>query len=266
MSSNEFFFHSLLSRHQGHLIRRVERELLETFLMDSLGLLFPHFQRYRVDTHLDLVGQAASLKQSLEKIITNSGIEVEAQPIGEAYLNFLPKLLECLKLDAEAMFMGDPAAHSVDEVIICYPGFLAIGIYRIANFLHSLSLPIIPRALTEYAHEKTGVDIHPGATIGKNFCIDHGTGTVIGESTIIGDNVKIYHGVTLGALSVDKSLSNQKRHPTIENNVIIYSGSTILGGETIIGENSIVGGNVWLTKSIRANSKVYHSDKTVVKG
>jgi len=265
MSSNEFFFHSLLSRHHGHSIRRLDRELLKTFLMDSLGLLFPHFQRYRIDSHLDLIGQANSLRQTLEKIITSSGVEVDDQAIGEAYLNYLPKLLESLKLDAEAMFLGDPAAQSIDEVIVCYPGFFSIGIFRIANFLHSLGLPIIPRTMTEFAHERTGIDIHPGAAIGRSFCIDHGTGTVIGETTTIGDNVKIYQGVTLGALSVDKSLSSKKRHPTIENNVVIYSGSTILGGETVIGENSIIGGNAWLTRSIRPNSKVHHRDKTIVK-
>jgi serine O-acetyltransferase len=265
MSPNEFFFHSLLSRHQAHCVKRLDRELMKSFLMDSMGLMFPQFQRYRIDTHMDLVGQAASLKQSLEKIITSSGVEAEGQAIGDAYINYLPKLLESLKLDAEAMFLGDPAAKSVDEVIICYPGFAAIGIYRIANFLHSLNLPIIPRAISEFAHERTGIDIHPGATIGKSFCIDHGTGTVIGETTIIGDNVKIYHGVTLGALSVDKTFSDTKRHPTIESNVIIYSGTTILGGETVIGENSIIGGNAWLTRSVRANSRVYHRDRTVVK-
>lgn len=265
MSANEFFFHSLLSRHQNNTVRRVDRELLKSFLMDTLGLLFPHFQRYRIDTHLDLVGQATSLGKTLEKIINASAIESDAQSISEGYINYLPKLLECLKLDAEATFLGDPAAQSVDEVIVCYPGFFAVGIYRIANFLYSLKLPIIPRTITEFAHERTGIDIHPGATIGKNFCIDHGTGTVIGETTIIGDNVKIYHGVTLGALSVDKSFSNQKRHPTIENNVIIYSGSTILGGGTVIGENSIIGGNAWLTRSIQANSRVYHRDRTIVK-
>ena len=154
--------------------------------------------------------------------------------------------------------MGDPAAKSHAEVIRTYPGFFAIVAYRIAHELESLSVGIIPRIITEYAHSQTGIDIHPGAEIGRYFCIDHGTGVVIGETCNIGDYVKIYQGVTLGALSVAKEDADKKRHPTLEDRVVIYAGATILGGETVIGENSVVGGNVWLTKSIKPNSKVYY--------
>jgi serine O-acetyltransferase len=159
---------------------------------------------------------------------------------------------------------GDPAAESTDEVILAYPGFLAIAIYRFAHEFYSAHVPIFPRLLTEYAHEKTGIDIHPGAQIGLSFAIDHGTGIVIGESTIIGENVKIYQGVTLGALSVAKDMAKSKRHPTIENNVVIYAQSVILGGETVVGHHSVIGGNVWLTHSVAPYSIVYQEQKTIV--
>jgi serine O-acetyltransferase len=144
-------------------------------------------------------------------------------------------------------------------VVRTYPGFFAISLYRLAHSLYLDDVPLIPRILTEYAHSKTGIDIHPAAEIGEYFYIDHGTGIVIGESCKIGAHVKLYQGVTLGALSVDKSMANTKRHPTVEDNVVIYSGATILGGETIIGQNSIIGGNVWLTKSLPPDSSVYHT-------
>jgi serine O-acetyltransferase len=160
--------------------------------------------------------------------------------------------------DAEAIEAGDPAAKNRDEVIRSYPGFYAISIYRVANSMHRLNVPFIPRILTEIAHSKTGIDIHPGATIGNHFFIDHGTGVVIGETTQIGDFVKLYQGVTLGALSVSKGMAEIKRHPTIEDHVVIYAGATILGGKTTIGKNSIIGGNVWLTESVPENSVVYH--------
>ncbi|MEL7147946.1 MAG: serine acetyltransferase, partial [Bacteroidota bacterium] len=160
-----------------------------------------------------------------------------------------------------AMYNGDPAAKSKSEVIRTYPGFYAIAAYRIANALYRLNVPLLPRVITEHAHGKTGIDIHPAAQIGDHFCIDHGTGVVIGETTVIGEHVKIYQGVTLGALSVDKRDATTKRHPTIGREVVIYAGATILGGKTIIGDRSVVGGNVWLTKSIPADSKIYYQAK-----
>ncbi|MFV0221833.1 serine O-acetyltransferase [Empedobacter falsenii] len=162
-------------------------------------------------------------------------------------------------------YANDPASKSEIEIILAYPGFFAIAVHRLAHILFKLDTPILPRFLSEYAHSKTGIDIHPGATIGKNFYIDHGTGIVIGETTIIGDDVKIYQGVTLGAFYVSKNLADKKRHPTIENNVTIYAGATILGGTTVIGENSIIGGNVWITESIEDNSIVYQENKPQIK-
>ncbi len=162
-------------------------------------------------------------------------------------------------------YSNDPASKSEIEIILAYPGFFAIAIHRLANILYKLETPILPRFFSEYAHSKTGIDIHPGATIGKNFYIDHGTGIVIGETTIIGDHVKIYQGVTLGAFYVSKNLADKKRHPTIENNVTIYAGATILGGTTIIGENSVIGGNVWITESIEKNSIVYQEHQLQIK-
>ncbi len=182
----------------------------------------------------------------------------------KGFVDALPELYRILKTDVSAILNGDPAAKSEFEIIRAYPGFLAICYYRIAHLLKSLDIPLIPRILTEYAHSLTGIDIHPGAEIGEYFFIDHGTGIVVGETTHIGNNVKLYQGVTLGALSVAKDMTNIKRHPTVEDDVVIYSGATILGGETIIGKGSIIGGNVWLTKSVPANSTVYHKPEIKV--
>lgn len=176
----------------------------------------------------------------------------------EDFTQNIPALFCRLKKDAIAIFTNDPAAESIEEVYLAYPGFFAISIYRMAREFYQLGLPLIPRLMTEYAHQLTGIDIHPGAKIGNSFFIDHGTGVVIGETAEIHDNVKIYQGVTLGALKVNKQLKNIKRHPTIEKNVIIYANACILGGNTVIGENSIIGGNTWLTASIPKNSRVLH--------
>lgn len=177
----------------------------------------------------------------------------------------LNKMKKKLLKDANFILESDPAATQLIEVIAIYPGFFAIFCYRIANSLSQLNVPLLPRMITEYAHKVTGIDIHPRATIGCPFSIDHGTGIVIGETTIIGNNVKIYQGVTLGALSVDKSKASKKRHPTIEDNVILYSGCTILGGQTVVGSNSIIGGNVWLIGSIKPYSLVYHKSEIIVR-
>ncbi len=177
------------------------------------------------------------------------------------FINKIPELREKLSKDCRAALDGDPAAQSADEVVFCYPGFFAVTIYRAAHELHIQNIPLLPRMLTEYAHAKTGCDIHPGANIGESFFIDHATGVVIGETTVIGNSVKIYQGVTLGALSFPRDengniIRNRKRHPTIEDNAVIYSNATILGGDTIIGKNAVIGGNVWITRSIAAGSKV----------
>jgi serine O-acetyltransferase len=185
--------------------------------------------------------------------------------ITEEFFAEVPEIYRSLMADANNFLNFDPAAHSVESVVLYYPGFYAISVYRLAHVIHKLKVPFLPRMMAEFAHSKTGVDIHPGAKIGKHFFIDHGTGIVIGETSNIGDNVKIYQGVTLGAIYVEKIMKGRKRHPTIEDDVIIYSGSTILGGETVIGKGTVVGGNVWLTKSVPAYSVVYNVSKTVVR-
>ena len=173
-----------------------------------------------------------------------------------ALIEELPEIRRMLMLDVQAAYKGDPAAKSNADVIISYPGIRAIMTYRIAHFLYKAGVPIIPRIMSEHVHGRTGIDINPGAEIGESFFIDHGTGVVIGESTIIGNNVKIYQGVTLGALSVKKELMNKKRHPTIEDDVTIYAGATILGGQTVIGKGSVIGGNTWDTESVPAGTKL----------
>jgi len=185
-----------------------------------------------------------------------------------AFIKELPELRRLLAGDVRAALEGDPAAKSVDQVIFSYPGLFAISIYRMAHLLHHLNVPLLPRMMTEYAHNLTGIDINPGAHIGRNFFIDHGTGIVIGETTKIGDRVRIYQGVTLGALSLPRdageSLRHKKRHPTIEDDVIIYAGATILGGDTVIGARSVIGGNVWLTSSVPPDTKVLQRGQSPV--
>ncbi|MCL6266003.1 serine O-acetyltransferase EpsC [Flagellimonas myxillae] len=185
--------------------------------------------------------------------------------VWDNYVQTLPSILEKLNLDAEAIVNGDPASISLQEVYMAYPGFYAIAIYRLAHDLYQQGFPLVPRLMTEYAHRQTGVDINPGAQIGKSFFIDHATGVVIGETAVIHDNVKIYQGVTLGALYVAKNLQKTKRHPTIMSNVTIYANATILGGKTVIGENSVIGGNAWLTASVPPNSTVFHTSEVKIK-
>ena len=185
-------------------------------------------------------------------------IKNKSEEICGAFFDRIPAIRETIETDLLATFDGDPAAGSFEEIILAYPGLLAITVYRLAHELYQLHVPIIPRLMTEYAHSETGIDIHPGATIGKYFFIDHGTGIVVGETSIIGKNVKIYQGVTIGALSTrgGQKLSGKKRHPTIEDNVTIYAGASILGGETVIGENSVIGGNTFITSSVPKNTRV----------
>ncbi|MEJ2006513.1 MAG: serine acetyltransferase, partial [Cyclobacteriaceae bacterium] len=191
-------------------------------------------------------------------ILYRNLLEEEEHKIEEAFFDSLPSIYKSIQMDIQAMYEGDPAARSTDEVIRAYPGFYAISAYRIAHRLTELNVETIPRMITEHAHDVTGIDIHPSAEIGEYFCIDHGTGVVIGETTHIGNHVKIYQGVTLGALSVSKADASTKRHPTIEDNVVLYAGATILGGNTVVGAGSVIGGNVWLTQSVPQNSKIYY--------
>jgi len=185
--------------------------------------------------------------------------------IADLFFENIPLLKGKLEEDAAYLVLNDPAASEIDEVIMAYPGFYAILVYRLANCLSGYEVPVIPRVMTEHAHSITGIDIHPKAKIGSEFFIDHGTGIVIGETAVIGNRVKLYQGVTIGALSVNKNMDISKRHPTIEDDVIIYAGTTILGGETVIGHDSVIGGNVWLTESVQPFSLVYHQPQTTIR-
>ncbi|NDV68110.1 serine O-acetyltransferase EpsC [Dysgonomonas sp. 25] len=189
----------------------------------------------------------------------------QAHKVMDDFMSKLPQIQRQLHKEAEVFSRNDPAANSVEEVIITYPGFFALTVYRIAHEFYNINVPIIPRLFSEYAHSKVGIDINPGAQIGDSFYIDHGTGIVIGESTIIGNNVTIYQGVTIGALFVTKELSNTKRHPTIEDNVVIYAGATILGGNTVIGHDSIIGGNAWITRSVVPYSLVQQKSEVRIR-
>jgi serine O-acetyltransferase len=190
----------------------------------------------------------------------------EAQEIVRDFLATIPEIRRRVSLDVEAANRGDPAARSREEVILSYPGVQAIMVHRLARELWVRGVAMIPRMMSEFIHGTTGIDIHPGAQLGDSFFIDHGTGVVIGETTVIGERVKLYQGVTLGALSVQKELANRKRHPTIEDEVTIYAGATILGGNTVIGRGSVIGGNVWLVESVPPNSRIYHQPTQVRKG
>ena len=186
--------------------------------------------------------------------------DMEARDLVVGFFEELPGLRALAMEDVEAAFRGDPAAKTVEEVILAYPGLEAIVAHRVAHYFWEAGLPLLPRMMSEHVHGRTGIDIHPGASIGRRFFIDHGTGVVIGETTVIGDDVKLYQGVTLGALSVRKEAGGAKRHPTIEDSVTVYSGATILGGETVVGKGSVIGGNVWLTHSVPPYSTVYNPE------
>ncbi len=217
------------------------------------------------NNEFEIQSQLKKLKRQLQLLlypVLNDEKYSDEQAI--AFFKTIPDLYQKLLLDAQAIYEADPAAKNINEVLVAYPGFFAIAAHRIANQLHLQKINLLPRIISEYAHSKTGIDIHPAATIGQSFSIDHGTGIVIGETTTIGNNVKIYQGVTLGALSVQKEKAKEKRHPAIEDNVVIYSNATILGGETIIGHDSVIGGNVWLTNGVQPFSVVFQkADVTI---
>jgi len=235
--------------------KEVERTVKSVF-----RLLFPDTHSYSDDLELN---NLKDIENKLNKILT--GLTDNKEKVAKKFTSNLKNVKKVLLKDAGFILESDPAATQIIEVIAIYPGFFAIYCYRIAHSLAKLSITLLPRMITEYAHKVTGIDIHPLAEIGSPFSIDHGTGIVIGETALIGNNVKLFQGVTLGALSVDKSKASKKRHPTIEDNVILYSGCTILGGETIVGRNSIIGGNVWLTESILPFSVVYHKSEIIVR-
>ncbi|MFO7824456.1 MAG: serine O-acetyltransferase EpsC [Cyclobacterium sp.] len=239
-------------------------KVINRFFDDILGILFPEHANEIHRDRRNLENNFFQLRSQLRHVLKKNEVlyKGDGEALADAFFDRLEKeVFDRIHEDLQAMFEGDPAAKSKTEIIRCYPGFYAIAAYRIAHLLHKLGIGLIPRMITEYAHSKTGVDIHPGAKIGRHFCIDHATGIVIGETTVVGDRVKIYQGVTLGALSVNKEDADKKRHPTIEDDVVIYAGATILGGDTVIGKGSVVGGNVWLTKSIPPKSKIYYQTK-----
>jgi serine O-acetyltransferase len=229
--------------------------------LQVIRLLYPEQSNRLFAFVHQLESEFKKLEHQLCDILNAAGGSYDEgnEKVARDFFESLPELYRLLNTDIQATFDGDPAAKSEFEVIRAYPGFYAISFYRLAHSLYQLGVPLIPRILTEYAHSKTGIDIHPAAQIGEYFHIDHGTGVVIGETCVIGRHVKLFQGVTLGALSVSKTPVHKQRHPTVEDDVVIYAGATILGGRTVIGEGSIIGGNVWLTKSVPPFSKVYHT-------
>ncbi|WP_370459114.1 serine O-acetyltransferase EpsC [Aggregicoccus sp. 17bor-14] len=247
------------------------RTLSERLAARALGLLFPHYAEHPDCSAAGVEGELAELQgllrqlQGLLAAHVAGGEGVRDPSLPERFEEVLGTLYPLLQEDADALYRGDPAARSVDEVILTYPGFYAVAIYRLAHALHALALPLVPRLLTEMAHRRTGVDIHPGARIGPRFVIDHGTGVVIGETCVIGAGVKLYQGVTLGALTVDKALADQKRHPTLEDRVVVYANATILGGATVIGHDSVIGGNAWITASVPPYSLVSRKSEVRVR-
>lgn len=233
--------------------------LAEDFTHAALSLLFPHFAASQAASVRDIKAELEELRTRLAGFLAGQGVAAErASDVSGQFIAALPELHDALDLDARATCEADPAAKSVDEVLLAYPGFFALACYRIAHDLSGRGVALLPRLITEFAHRETGIDINPGARIGRSLAIDHGTGIVIGETTLIGDRVRLYQGVTLGALSVRKELAQHKRHPTIEDDVVIYANATILGGETVIGAGSVIGGNVWLTHSVPTGSVVTH--------
>lgn len=259
------FAQRLFKRRSSHTCIMPVKAEAAKFTDELLAFLFPHFSRHHYNSADEIEAKLVLIKRDLIDILKSVCVEdhldLDAEDIADSFASRLSVVHEKLWADAEAIYKGDPAAENIDEVIFAYPGFLAIAIFRIAHEFYSLKVPFFPRILTEYAHGMTGIDIHPGASIGTSFAIDHGTGIVIGESSLIGDNVKIYQGVTLGALSVEKDMAKSKRHPTIEDDVVIYSQAVILGGDTTIGRSSVVGGNVWLTESVPPHSIIYHKSE-----
>lgn len=249
-------FLARLQERRDHIgsIHALSRERVYNWLDSLLGMLFPQFEQ-RQHAQSPLANRWQDSQQELQHFLHLLG---HAPEDALRFYDQLDHLDHLLQADAESMLAGDPAANSLDEVILAYPGFLAIAVHRLAHTLYGYQVPLLPRILSEKAHHLTGIDIHPGAHIGERFCIDHGTGIVIGETCKIGDDVKLYQGVTLGALSVEKKLAKTQRHPQIEDRVVIYANATILGGETRIGHDSVIGGNVWLTESVCPYAVVYH--------
>lgn len=258
------FYQDIAKQHQSFLILP-KKKLIHQFIDELFSVLFSNTSKYS--------GSLAAIETKfklLEKDFNDLVRDFEpnsdrSEKQTKTFFEALPKIHKKALNDAETIFAKDPAAKTLEEVLYTYPGFFTIAIYRFSHQIWKQDLKLLARTISEYAHIKTSIEIHPGAQIGDDFAIDHGTGIVIGETAVIGNNVQIYQGVTLGALSVKKEEAFVKRHPTIEDNVIIYANSTILGGKTIVGRDSIIGGNVWLTHSIPSNSVVYHKNEIKIK-
>lgn len=260
------FLDHLQAQRDRYKYKLPSRPATGEFIDQLIRLLFPVTEDCQ-SAAMHLPDSYQTLQTALEDLLCPLAPHLRESPEAVANQLFaqLPDIYDNLLLDAHAIADNDPAAVGVEEVVALYPGFYAIAAYRIAHALLQLSVPLLPRMITEFAHGQTGIDIHPGAQIGQSFFIDHGTGVVIGETTVIGNNVKIYQGVTLGATYVAKSMAQKKRHPTIQNNVVIYANATILGGYTVVGHNSVIGGNVWLTQSVEPHSLVFHQHQTDVR-
>ncbi|MBD5560037.1 MAG: serine acetyltransferase [Clostridia bacterium] len=261
-------------KHKAQVLIDLIRSAMFPNIYDVHTIRRAHFDHMAEDR----IGEAAILLDCmLTEVLVNAcvlehkgdpgccGCRRNAHILTTQFLHKLPDIADLLNTDIVAAYNGDPAAMSHEEILLAYPGFEAISVFRLAHELYTMGVPLLPRVMTELAHGKTGIDIHPGATVGKYFFIDHGTGVVIGETCIIGENVKIYQGVTLGARSFEldadgNPVKGVKRHPNIEDNVVIYAGATILGGDTVIGHDSVIGGNVWLTHSVEPGSIVYNAD------
>ena len=257
---------NIMNTEQIDFSKLPSRSVLYKFTDDLFDFLFP------IDSSASLRYQVPGEKQErLEEILLDiikpliGRLNSKPEEVVKSFFESLDTVKTKLLADAEFFLQSDPAAEGIEEVILAYPGFYAIAIHRLAHELSKLKVRIIPRVISEYTHTKTGIDIHPGATIGTPFFIDHGTGVVIGQTTIIGNNVKMYQGVTLGALAVKKESQGSKRHPTIGDNVILYAGCCILGGDSVIGHDSVIGGNVWLTESVAPLSVVYHQSEVHIR-
>lgn len=255
-------------QYPGFILNNIlpSKQQVSVFTEDLIHYMFPVTQdpQHFLEQHEAIKDKLQQQLQVLLNAVDKTTIAQHNDTI-EAYFNDMCSIKDQLLKDAQLILDFDPASSSLEEVILSYPGFEAITVHRLAHPLYLLKVPLLPRMMSEWAHSQTGIDINPGATIGCPFFIDHGTGVVIGETALIGNNVKIYQGVTLGALAVRKEDAKRKRHPTVQDNVVIYAGSTILGGSTIIGHDSVIGGNTWLTQSVPAHSVVYHKHQTVIK-
>lgn len=255
----ESFVRLVAASRESYSLPTEANRVAEELTHAALALLFPHFATAGNSAPDDVRDELEHLRRQLESfLLAEHHDALWVAEVSAAFVGGLPELRGSLELDALAICEADPAARDVDEVLLAYPGFFSIACYRIGHALLRLGEKLLPRLITEFAHRQTGIDINPGATIGRSLAIDHGTGIVVGETTVIGDRVRLYQGVTLGALSVRKDLARQKRHPTLEDDVVIYANATILGGETVIGAGSVIGGNVWLTHSVPPGSVVTH--------